>query len=454
MTIQEALEKLQGYEKATFALNHATGLMYYDGATIAPKGTTELRGSTLGELSRMGYELTTAPETMEMLRTLMENREELEPITRRKAEELWRDYDRTHRVPVAEYVAYQELSAKSDAVWHEAKEKNDFALFEPYLQQMFDASRRMAGYWEPEKDPYETMLSTFERGLTVAQCDAFFSSLREKLVPLIQQVTAHADRVDDAPLHRDYPVAIQRQFSDFIMDVMDIDRDHCIIGETEHPFTINFSRDDVRITTHYFPDQVASSLYSVVHEGGHALYELHTGRELARTCLGNGVSMGIHESQSRFYENIIGRSRAFCSVLLPWLKEHFPEQLVDVTEEQFYRAWNRLYKEYLGVDVPSDREGVLQDSHWANGNIGYFPSYAIGSAYGAQYLLEMQKDLDVEAAVRSGKLTAINRWLEEKIWKYGCMKDPVALFESVCGPFRPEEYVAYLEKKFTEIYEL
>ena len=224
MTIQEALEKLQGYEKATFALNHATGLMYYDGATIAPKGTAELRGSTLGELSRMGYELTTAPETVEMLRTLMENREELDPITRRKAEELWRDYDRTHRVPVAEYVAYQELSAKSDAVWHEAKEKNDFALFEPYLQQMFDASRRMAGYWEPEKDPYETMLSTFERGLTVAQCDAFFSSLREKLVPLFQQVTAHADRVDDAPLHRDYPVAIQRQFSDFIMDVMDIDR--------------------------------------------------------------------------------------------------------------------------------------------------------------------------------------------------------------------------------------
>ena len=186
MTIQEALEKLQSYEKATFALNHATGLMYYDGATTAPKGTAELRGSTLGELSRMGYELTTAPETVEMLRTLMENREELDPVTRRRAEELWRDYDRTHRVPVAEYVAYQELAAKSDAVWHEAKEKNDFALFEPYLQQMFDASRRMAGYWEPEKDPYETMLSTFERGLTVAQCDAFFASLREKLVPLIR----------------------------------------------------------------------------------------------------------------------------------------------------------------------------------------------------------------------------------------------------------------------------
>ena len=245
------------------------------------------------------------------------------------------------------------------------------------------------------------------------------------------------------------------------------------------------------------PSMMACGLNHVTTKA--VVKSFHTGRELARTCLGNGVSMGIHESQSRFYENIIGRSRAFCSVLLPWLKEHFPAQLEDVTEEQFYRmvnrsrpslirteadeltyclhimvryelekqmfagtitahdlpaAWNRLYKEYLGVDVPSDREGVLQDSHWANGNIGYFPSYAIGSAYGAQYLLEMQKDLDVEAAVRSGKLTAINRWLEEKIWKYGCMKDPVALFESVCGPFRPEEYVAYLEKKVTDIYDL
>ena len=500
MTIQEALEKLQSYEEATFALNHATGLMYYDGATTAPKGTAELRGSTLGELSRMGYELTTAPETVEMLRTLMENREELDPVTRRKAEELWRDYDRTHRVPVAEYVAYQELSAKSDAVWHEAKEKNDFALFEPYLQQMFDASRRMAGYWEPEKDPYETMLSTFERGLTVAQCDAFFASLREKLVPLIRQVTAHADRVDDAPLHRDYPVAIQRRFSDFIMDVMDIDRDHCIIGETEHPFTINFSRDDVRITTHYFADQVASSLYSVVHEGGHALYELHTGRELARTCLGNGVSMGIHESQSRFYENIIGRSRAFCSVLLPWLKEHFPAQLEDVTEEQFYRMvnrsqpslirteadevtyslhvmvryelekrvmhgelkvhdlpgeWNRLYKEYLGVDVPDDKHGVLQDSHWSGGSIGYFPSYALGSAYGAQLLRKMKETVDVDECLKTGNFAPINAWNREHIWQYGCLKKPGALLEQALGEkFDPTVYTQYLEEKYGEIYGL
>ena len=499
MTVSQALERLAAYEKQAFAYNHASGVLYYDGATVAPKGSADVRADTLGELSRMSYILTTAPETVEMLQTLVQARDRLDPVTARKVSELWRDYEQTHRIPQEEFVAYQQLVSKADAVWHEAKEHSDYALFEPYLQRIFDSCRRLAGCRQPEKDPYDAQLDQFERGLTRDTCDRFFAALRRDLVPLIEQVKAHAGRVDDAPLHRDFPVAIQREFTDFVMGVMDIDRGHCIVGETEHPFTINFSRDDVRITTNYHADLVASSLYSVVHEGGHALYELHVGRELSRTCLGGGVSMAIHESQSRFYENIIGRSRAFCSVLLPWLKEHFPEQLVDVTEEQFYRmvnrsqpslirteadeltyclhimvryelekqmfagtitahdlpaAWNRLYKEYLGVDVPSDREGVLQDSHWANGNIGYFPSYAIGSAYGAQYLRQMQKDFNVSAAVATGRLTQINRWLEEKIWKYGCMKDPTPLFESVCGPFDPTCYTAYLRDKFTEVYGL
>ena len=499
MTVSQALERLAAYEKQAFAYNHASGVLYYDGATVAPKGSADVRADTLGELSRMSYILTTAPETVEMLQTLVQARDRLDPVTARKVSELWRDYEQTHRIPQEEFVAYQQLVSKADAVWHEAKERSDYALFEPYLQRIFDSCRRLAGYRQPEKDPYDAQLDQFERGLTRDTCDRFFAALRRDLVPLIEQVQAHADRVDDAPLHRDFPVAIQREFTDFVMGVMDIDRGHCIVGETEHPFTINFSRDDVRITTNYHADLVASSLYSVVHEGGHALYELHVGRELSRTCLGGGVSMAIHESQSRFYENIIGRSRAFCGVIYPWLREHFAPRLDDVSQDAFYRMinkaqpslirteadeltyclhimvryelerrmfageltahdlpaeWNRLYKAYLGVDVPNDREGVLQDSHWAGGSIGYFPSYAIGSAYGAQYLRQMQKDFDVYAAVATGRLTQINRWLEEKIWKYGCMKDPTPLFESVCGPFDPTCYTAYLRDKFTEVYGL
>lgn len=500
MTVSQALEKLSAYEKLMFTYNHASGLMYYDGATVAPKGSADLRADTLGELARLSYALTTAPETVEMLRTLVEARDRLDPVTARKVSELWRDYEMTHRVPEEEFVAYQQLTSKADAVWHEAKERSDFALFEPYLQQVFDGSRRLAEYMQPDKDPYDAQLDRFERGLTRETCDAFFAALRQELVPLIDQVKAHADRVDDAPLHRSFPVAIQREFSNFVMDVMDIDRNHCIIGETEHPFTINFSRDDVRITTNYQEDLVASSLYSVVHEGGHALYELHVGRELSRTCLGGGVSMAIHESQSRFYENIIGRSRAFCGVIYPWLREHFAPRLDDVSQDAFYRminkaqpslirteadeltyslhimvryelekalmqgtltvadlpaAWNAKYKEYLGVDVPDDTHGCLQDIHWAMGDMGYFPSYALGSAYSAQAVDDLRKTMDLDAQWAEGNMQPLKDALRSRVWQHGRAKEPQWLVQSLCGgAFDAAHYTNYLKNKYTELYGL
>ena len=500
MTVTEALEKLKTYEQTSFALGHAMGLLYYDGVTVAPKGAAAVRGDTSAELSRIDYQLTTAPETVEMLETLMAAREELDAVTRRKVEEYWRSYDRTRRIPEEEFVAYQRLSIKADDVWQTAKETNDFALFEPYLQEMFDTLKRFALYWEPDKAPYETMLDNYERGLTTAACDEFFAALRQKLVPLIQRVTAHADRVDDAPLHADFPIPIQREFSDFVMDVMGIDRNHCTIGETEHPFTINFSRDDVRITTHYHADMVASSLFSVIHEGGHALYELHTGRELARSNLGTGVSMGIHESQSRLFENLVGRSRAFVSFLYPTLREIFPDQLADVTAEEVWRAvnraepgpirteadeltyalhimvryelekaliqgtlavtdlpaaWNAKYKEYLGVDVPDNAHGCLQDIHWAMGDIGYFPSYALGSAYGAQAIDDLRKTNDFDAQWAKGDMEPLKAALKERVWQWGSMKEPQWIVESLCGgKFDPHHFTEYLKKKYTELYNL
>ena len=494
MTVSQALEKLSAYEKLMFTYNHASGLMYYDGATVAPKGSADLRADTLGELARLSYALTTAPETVEMLRTLVEARDRLDPVTARKVSELWRDYEMTHRVPEEEFVAYQQLTSKADAVWHEAKERSDFALFEPYLQQVFDGSRRLAEYMQPDKDPYDAQLDRFERGLTRETCDAFFAALRQELVPLIDQVKAHADRVDDAPLHRSFPVAIQREFSDFVMDVMDIDRNHCIIGETEHPFTINFSRDDVRITTNYQEDLVASSLYSVVHEGGHALYELHVGRELSRTCLGGGVSMAIHESQSRFYENIIGRSRAFCGIIYPWLREHFAPRLDDVSQDAFYRminkaqpslirteadeltyclhvmvryelekelmegsvqvedlprAWNEKYTEYLGVTPQNDAEGVLQDIHWASGLFGYFPSYALGSAIASQLFACMKREMTLEKYLEEGNLLPIREFLREHVHQWGKAKTTGEILRETTGEdFDARYYVEYLKEKF------
>ncbi len=492
------LQTLTRYENTMHALGHAMSLINYDGATIAPQNSASVRPGTMAELSRIGYELTTSPETVEMLEALWETRATLSPIQARQVSELYRSYQRTKRIPKEEFVAFQALLAQSDAVWHTAKANNDFALFEPYLQQVFDTTVRMAGYENPDLPPYDATLDNYERGLNRETCDTFFSALRKKIVPLLERVKA-APQIDNTPITQSFPIEKQRGFSAYLMDVLGIDRASCILGETEHPFTDGVSNKDVRITTHYYENAMASSLYSVVHEGGHALYELGVADELQRTCLAGGTSMGIHESQSRFYENILGRSRTFCNLIFPYLSNAFPEQLAGVDAEQFYRMvnrvepslirteadeltyclhvmvryelekamfageikakdlpgeWNRLYREYLGIQVPDDRRGVLQDSHWSFGAIGYFPSYALGSAYGAQFLHEMEKDFDVYGALANGRIDQINDWNRTHIWTHGRMYDPSDLLQRICGGFSPDYYTDYLEKKYSDLYRL
>ena len=493
MEIQKLLEEFEACEKAKFALENASGIIYYDGNTVAPKKSAAVRGEILGELSRMSYELTSSPEAVERLKALNEAKDSLDPLMRRRIELLTREFEEIACIPVDEYVEFVKLQTTAMDVWKEAKEKNDYALFEPYLKKMFATMKRFALLRRPDCDPYETLLDGFEKGLTVKTCDNFFACLKERLVPLAAKAAEKSRATDDSAITCAYPVELQREFSDFLMDTIGLDRDRCILGETEHPFTTDFTKYDVRITTHYYENMPAASMYSVIHEGGHALYELGIADELTETNVGGGVSMAIHESQSRFYENIIGRSKAFCELIFPWMKAKFAPRLDAETPESFWKMvtkvepslkrteadevtyclhvmvryelekrliagdldtkdlpaeWNRLYKEYLGIDVPSDSEGVLQDMHWAGADIGYFPSYAIGSAYGAQYLREMMKEFDVWECVRRGNIAKINAWFENKIWRFGKMKDPGELFESICGPLDPTVFTDYLEEKY------
>ena len=357
---------------------------------------------------------------------------------------------------------------------------------------------KFAGYYDSTKKPYDALLNEYERGLNMEYLDKFFGTVREKLVPLIQQIS-QAEQIDNAFIFRHYPVEQQRKFSDYLMEVLGMDRSHSTIGETEHPFTLNFNNKDVRITTNYKENNLVDSMFSVIHEGGHGLYELGIADDLQYTCLAGGVSMGVHESQSRFYENLIGRSHPFIEAIFPKMQEFFPEQLADVTAEQMYRAvnrvepslirteadqvtyclhvmiryelekalfdgtmevkdipenWNRLYKEYLGVDVPDDKHGCLQDSHWSGGMFGYFPSYALGSAYGAQMLQKMEADIDVWGDVTKGDLSKVTGWLKEKVHQYGGLKEPGDIIKNACGEFDPTVYTDYLVKKYTEIYGL
>ena len=497
MTVSQATEKLLELQKKLTAYNHACGMLYFDGVTVAPKDTSDARGETLAILGEASYILSTGEETGALLDFLTEHESELDEKTRRIVYLMNKELRELRSIPMNEYIEYQKLINDAQAVWHNAKEENNYDMFEPYLSKIVETHLRFAALMDPAKHPYDVWLDKYEPGLNMEKCEAFFSVLREKLVPLIKKI-GEKPQLSDSIIHGSFPVEAQKKLSDRLMEIMCIDRNHCGIGETEHPFTINFTKHDVRITTKYHEDDFSDSMFSVIHEGGHALYELNTGDDYAFTCIGTGVSMGIHESQSRFFENLIGRSEAFCQLLFPELQELFGlegytardfycavnraqpsliriaadeltysmhimvryeiEKMLmngEVTTKELPATWNRLYKEYLGVDVPSDKEGVLQDSHWSGGSIGYFPSYALGSAYGAQFIAKMREELDVDECIRKGDLAPVNAWLEEKIWRHGSMYEPADLLDMVLGvPFDPTYYTDYLTKKFTELYNL
>jgi len=500
MNVCDLTNKFYALQSKLSAYRHAVELIYYDGATTAPKATAENRAHALGILSEESYKLSTGEEMLSVLDSLGKVRDSLSANDRRCLELAEKEINEMKKIPMDEYVAYQELIVAAEDVWHRAKESSDFASFCPYLEKIFEAKRRFAAYCAPELKPYDYWLGQFEDGLTTEKCDAFFDALRAKLVPLIAKIK-NAARPDESCLHGDFTEADQLIFSEKLMDIMGIDRNRCGLGTTEHPFTTSIgSHKDVRITTNFKRDDFSSSMFSVIHEGGHALYDMNSDDSLAYTFLDGGVSMGIHESQSRFYENLLGRSESFINYVFPTICECFPEQMKGRTADEIYRAvnlvtpslirteadevtyclhvmiryeleravmeerlevkelpreWNRLYKEYLGVDVPDDRRGVLQDSHWSGGMVGYFPSYALGSAYGAHILARMKRDFDVDASVVKGDFVPINSWLCEKIWHHGCMLKSSELLDDVLGEsFDPAYYTDYLEEKYGKLYNL
>lgn len=497
MELKEAVAKFKEGNRLMQAYSHAMGVMYYDIETHAPKNAITGFSDAMGTLSEITYKLSVNEERFSLLDFLTAHGDELDEITRREVEEEQKGLKLMRSISMEEFVEHQKLISESTSVWHEAKIKSDYEMFKPYLKRVYEDAIKLGKAAEPDIDPYDYWLNEHEEGFTQDILDGYFDLIKAELIPLIKKINA-LPKPDDSFIYKKYPIWQQREFSDELMGIMGINPDDCTLSETEHPFTTSFNKHDARITTHYYEDFLTASMYSVIHEGGHATYEMNTGDELIGSPLASGASSGMHESQSRFYENIIGRSMAFANIVFPVMKARWPEQLEGVTVEDFYRAvnkaepslirteadeltyslhiliryemekklmhgelsfddvpaeWNRLYKEYLGIDVPSDKEGVLQDTHWAGGMIGYFPSYSLGSAYGAQIVAAMKKDLDIDKLVSEGRMGEITAWLTERIYKYGCVKKPAELLRICCGEdFDPRYYVDYLKNKFGKLY--
>ena len=500
MELEEAREKYKKLQEKLAAFDHAMSLIYFDGVTTASKGTAENRSQTLSVLTEEEYLLSTGKDTVELLEFLDSSKDELTEKEKRSVYLALKDIRQMQKIPMDEYIEYEKLMVEADDVWHRAKETGDFELFRPVLERIVEFTLRFAHYCAPEKDPYDYCIDQYAEGLTTEICDKFFDALKSRIVPLLKRISEKS-QISDACLRGDFDKNAQEEFAYELMKTIGLDLSHCGLAETEHPFTTSLgSHHDVRITTNYHRENVSYSMYSVIHEGGHALYDSGSEDGLAYTNLDGGASMDIHESQSRFYENILGRSRGFVSYLFPVMRRYFPEQMKNYTEEDLYKAvnlvvpslirteadevtyclhimirynlekrlmhgelqvkdlpseWNRLYKEYLGIDVPNDREGVLQDSHWSSGLIGYFPSYALGSAYGAQFLRKMQEEINIDECLAKGDFAPINEWNRERIWKYGQLKKPQDILKDVFGEqFDPFIYTEYLEKKYTDLYGL
>lgn len=465
---------------------------------IMPPAGKAYRNGQLVELSAMAYEYQTGKRYTESIRVLYEDRASLGEVLCHEIEEARKSADKFAKIPKEEYLAFENLILEAYPKFVEAKNSGSFAPVKPYLRDIL-AYKRKYVVWE-ETDAlkgYDILLDEFEEGMTVQKYDEFFSLIKRELVPFLKEVLAAQKPVHPAFAERTFPVEKQKKFCEYLGHVMLFDKNKTMMGESEHPYTNNNGNCDVRITNHYYEHDLASAIFSAIHEMGHALYELQVSDELNDTMSGGGVSMAMHESQSRFFENIVGRSRPFWERHYPVLRSIFSEELADVSlddflhyinhvsagfvrteadeltyplhvliryeiekgmmdgtvsEENVEAVWNAKYKEYLGVDVPHAGLGVAQDMHWYSGELGYFPTYALGSAYGAQMLAAMKRDFDAEAAMGDETLEKIAVWLGERIHNYGASKSPAVIFENACGaPFDARCYVDYLKEKYAAL---
>lgn len=495
----KSYDKLKTYMDKAMAIKTAMTLFEWDNETLAPKEAGELTSHVIGVLSGEYFQAVTCDEMRKLLKQCGEEGG-LSQAEAANVRELSQELEQIECIPQDEYQDFARLTARATSVWAKAKQEQDFDAFAPTLKKVIDYQKKFAGYRKKNgKKLYDVMLDDYEKGFSMENLDEFFSLMKKELVPFLKQVVDDGKQIDDSFLTGDYSEEKQEKLGRFLAAYVGFDFDRGVMAVSAHPFTTNLHNKDVRITTHY-TDRVDSSLFSVIHEAGHGIYELGIRDDLTLTPVGQGASMGMHESQSRFFENIIGRSPAFWAPIYGKVQEMFPDQMGNVDLDQFVEAVNKVepglirteadeltyslhvliryeiekqlieedldveklpqlwadkYEEYLGVRPENPAQGVLQDIHWSQGSFGYFPSYALGSAFGAQLYYHMKQEMDFEGLLEQGKVDVIREYLRENIHQYGKLKDSRTILKDVTGEdFDPKYYVRYLKEKYGKLYEV
>lgn len=496
MEKKDMLKELADWEFKKSAYDLLMSTTYFDDETIAPRDGATYRYDRMAFIAGESYKIATDQKIKTILEKL--SLEDLDIEDKRRVELLYKDFKDKEAIGEETYREYTKLTLESANKWHEAKTKQDYRIFEPYLLKVIAMKKKIALLRHPENDVYDTLLDDFEEGMTKKRYEPFFELIKSEISPLVKEITK-VKAIDNSFIYRHYPKDRQVPLMAKINDLLGFDKAWGYMGVSMHPFTSGFSTGDVRVTTFYDEQNISSAIYSIVHEDGHAFYEHQMDKKYDGTIL-KFVSSGMHESQSRLLENYIGRRKSFIANFFDDLKELYPENLASVSLDDFTKAvnaskpslirtdadeltyplhiliryelekgifdgsidtadlnvkWADMYEKYLGIRPSNDALGILQDIHWSDGSFGYFPTYALGSAIAAQIMHKMESDIAIDDELKKGNIKIITDYLKDNFQKYGALYDLDTTVRLCTGEsFDPSYYINYLKEKYTKLYNL
>jgi carboxypeptidase Taq len=492
----ETVERLRRRLAEQMDLRHAAGVLEWDQQTMMPPNGGPARADSLATLERIAHDQFIDDETGALLEAaageLSGAPHESDDASLVRV--VRRSYDKARRVPTELAAALAHAHSVGQEAWVKARAESDFRAFAPFLARNLELAREYVACFETFACPYDALLDDYDPLMTTAEVAALFNELRSQLVPLIATLSEH--ELDDSPSHVTFPVEQQRRLVSQTVEQMGFDRHGWRMDDTVHPFATSFGSNDVRITTRWDETYFPTALYGAMHECGHGLYEAGIASELQRTPLGRAGSLAIHESQSRLWENMVGRGRPYCTVLAPRISGVLGGDLdpgalyraVNKIQPSYIRVeadeatyglhivlrfeleqdliegrlgvddlpgeWNRRFEEYFGLAVPDDAQGVLQDVHWSAGLIGYFPTYALGNLIAGQLWQQVHIDIpELDDQLARGELAPLREWLRENVHRHGSKFTTGELLERVVGrPIEVAPFVSYLKGKLSDVY--